>query len=146
MPVRCVAFDADDTLWDFTGAMRRGLALALEVLAEVHPAVAAALDLPALEAAWDDAYAAYVADPRPNDRVDDLRPRSFATVLAAHGVVDADLVREVLDAQEVVHGHHLDARVGLRRSRSESPSMLPARTVAMSTPPGSSAIHHPCSR
>ncbi len=92
MPVRCVAFDADDTLWDFTGAMRRGLALALEVLAEVHPAVAAALDLPALEAAWDDAYAAYVADPRPNDRVDDLRPRSFATVLAAHGVVDADLV------------------------------------------------------
>ncbi len=53
MPVRCVAFDADDTLWDFTGAMRRGLALALEVLAEVHPAVAAALDLPALEAAWE---------------------------------------------------------------------------------------------
>ncbi len=104
MPVRCVAFDADDTLWDFRTAMSEALVLAIEVVRADRPDVAAAIDVDELILRWEELYQAYVADPPPGGRISTLRPRSFEVVLAAVGVTDPDLV-ERMTAAYFSHRH-----------------------------------------
>ncbi|MCU1371213.1 MAG: putative methyltransferase [Ilumatobacteraceae bacterium] len=92
MPVRCVAFDADDTLWDFTTAMAGGLALAIEAAEATGRVEAGALGAADLIGRFDVLYAAHVAAPRPGRHIGTLRNESFAQALADLGVDDPDLV------------------------------------------------------
>jgi HAD superfamily hydrolase (TIGR01509 family) len=98
MPVRCVAFDADDTLWDFTAAMAQGLALAIEAAQAAGPSATAGLRVDDLIARFDALYAVHAASPRPGRPIASLRPESFELALADLGVVDADLVERMSDA------------------------------------------------
>ena len=95
MPVRCVAFDADDTLWDFTTAMHRGLGLAIDAARSMGPDVTAQLSVDDLIARFDALYAVHVADPRPGRPIASLRPASFEQALADLGVEDAALVDQM---------------------------------------------------
>jgi HAD superfamily hydrolase (TIGR01509 family) len=95
MPVRCVAFDADDTLWDFTTAMRQGLALAIEAAQASRPAELASLSEADLVARFDQLYAEHVAQPRPGRHIGALRDESFASALADLGVDDPALVEQM---------------------------------------------------
>jgi HAD superfamily hydrolase (TIGR01509 family) len=95
MPVRCVVFDADDTLWDFTTAMREALVLAIEAAQAAGPSAARGLSLEDLVARFDLLYAEHVATPRPGVPIASLRPRSFALALADLGVDDAELVEHM---------------------------------------------------
>ena len=104
MPVRCVAFDADDTLWDFTTAMGRGLALAIDTARSTGPDAASALTVEDLIARFDALYVDHVADPRPGRPIADLRPHSFALALADLGVDDPALV-ERMAATYFEHRH-----------------------------------------
>lgn len=97
MPVRCVAFDADDTLWDFTTAMGRGLALAVEAARSFGPAAAARLDVDDLIARFDALHADHVADPKPGRPIASLRPESFSLALADLGVDDPALVARMAE-------------------------------------------------
>ena len=92
MPVRCVVFDADDTLWDFTTAMVQGLQLAIEAAQDSGPAATSTLSVEDLIARFDRLYADHVAAPRPGAPIASLRPRSFALALADLGIDDPDLV------------------------------------------------------
>jgi len=98
MPVRCVAFDADDTLWDFTTAMAQGLALAIEAARSSGPAETAGLSVDDLIARFDALYAVHAADPRPGRPIASLRPESFSLALADLGVDDPALVERMADA------------------------------------------------
>ncbi len=86
MPIRCVAFDADDTLWDFTAAMRGGLARAIEV-SMGHDACAAAPPTPEeLVAAFEARYAAHLGRTGPGEHISACRVGSFDDVVAARGI------------------------------------------------------------
>ncbi|MGN6693076.1 MAG: HAD-IA family hydrolase [Aquihabitans sp.] len=98
MPVRCVAFDADDTLWDFTTAMGRGLELAIAAARATGPAATEGLSVEDLIARFDALYADHVADPRPGRPIASLRPASFALALADLGIDDPALVERMADA------------------------------------------------
>ncbi|MCB1031406.1 MAG: hypothetical protein KDA95_08695, partial [Acidimicrobiales bacterium] len=96
MAIRCVAFDADDTLWDFTSAMRRGLISASEV---AQLAQSADLDgLPDLDGladldlsnpitttelveAFDRRYMEHLANLGPGKHISTVRTGSFDDVL-----------------------------------------------------------------
>lgn len=95
MPVRCVVFDADDTLWDFSTAMRQGLALAVEVARSTGPAATRDLRVEDLVERFDRLHAEHVAVPRPGMPIASLRPRSFELALADLGVVDPELVQRM---------------------------------------------------
>ena len=43
--IKAVSFDGDDTLWDFENVMRRALRCVIDELEQVHPEVAAQLDV-----------------------------------------------------------------------------------------------------
>lgn len=113
MPVRCVVFDADDTLWDFTTAMRGGLDRAVEVALAARPDLSGRLTAEAMEARWADIYEQHKAAPQPGVRLGDLRGRSIASVLAdlrqpAEGVADAtadDVVVEAMTSAYFAHRH-----------------------------------------
>jgi HAD superfamily hydrolase (TIGR01509 family) len=104
MPVRCVVFDADDTLWDFTTAMVQGLQLAIEAAQDSGPAATSTLSVEDLIARFDRLYADHVAAPRPGAPIASLRPRSFALALADLGIDDPDLV-EHMGAVYFAHRH-----------------------------------------
>jgi HAD superfamily hydrolase (TIGR01509 family) len=104
MPVRCVAFDADDTLWDFTAAMRRALALAIEAAQAARPAELGGLSVEELIARFDLLYADHVAQPRPGRHIAALRTESFAQALTDLGVDDPGLV-EAMAAVYFEHRH-----------------------------------------
>lgn len=97
MPVRCVAFDADDTLWDFTSAMSQGLALAIEAACSIGPAEASGLAVDDLIARFDALYAVHVADPKPGRHIGMLRNDSFAAALGDLGIDDPALVQHMAD-------------------------------------------------
>jgi 2-haloalkanoic acid dehalogenase type II len=98
MPVRCVAFDADDTLWDFTTAMTQGLALAIEAAQAAGPPEAAGLAVDDLIARFDALHVVHAAQPRPGRSIADLRPESFALALAELSIDDPALVAHMADA------------------------------------------------
>ncbi len=97
MPVRCVAFDADDTLWDFTTAMGQALELAVEAARTSGPAAASGLRIDDLVARFDVLYAEHVATPRPGAPIASLRARSFAGALRDLGVDDPSLVEHMAE-------------------------------------------------
>ena len=104
MPVRCVAFDADDTLWDFTTAMGQALVLAVEAGQAAGPPAASGLRTDDLVARFDRLYADHVAQPRPGRHIGSLRNDSFAAALADLGVHDPALV-EHMAATYFAHRH-----------------------------------------
>lgn len=96
MPVRCVVFDADDTLWDFTTAMVQGLQLAIEAAQDSGPAATSTLSVEDLIARLNRLYADdLLAAPRPGAPIASLRPRSFTLALADLGIDDPDLVEHM---------------------------------------------------
>lgn len=99
-----MAFDADDTLWDFTSAMHEGIRLAVGVVAARCPQVADRLDPAHLVARWDRLHNELVGGRLPGMRIDELRGQSFAEVLAELGVDDPALADEMAAAY-FVHRH-----------------------------------------
>ncbi len=104
MPVRCVAFDADDTLWDFTAVMEEAIDLAIGVARDRRPEVAERLRRVDLTACWDRLHDDLIGGRLPSVRLDELRPRSFAAALAELGVDDPALV-EAMTATYFAHRH-----------------------------------------
>jgi len=125
MPVRCVAFDADDTLWDFTTAMHEAVDLAIETVRGTRPEVADRLRRDDLVARWDLLHEAYIADRPPGSRIAELRARSFALALADLGVDDEPLVQEMSEAY-VAHRH---GGIGLFDGTSDVLAQLAQRYV-----------------
>ena len=106
MPVRCVAFDADDTLWDFTTAMAQGLALAVAAAQDRGPDATTSLSTEDLIARFDALHAAHVAEAKPSRPIATLRNESFALALADLGVDDPALVEHMAEVYfEHRHGH-----------------------------------------
>jgi HAD superfamily hydrolase (TIGR01509 family) len=97
MPVRCVAFDADDTLWDFTTTMGEALVLAIERAQAIGPPETARLEVDDLVARFDALYADHVAADRPGVPIASLRPRSFHLALDDLGIADPALVDAMAD-------------------------------------------------
>jgi HAD superfamily hydrolase (TIGR01509 family) len=83
--IRCVAFDADDTLWDFTTAMWEGLELALAAGRAVDPGAVAGLTAEGLQGLRDRLAAETRAAGDTRTRLSDIRRRSFAVALEQAG-------------------------------------------------------------
>lgn len=98
MPIRCVAFDADDTLWDFTTAMRGGLDRAVKVATAARVDLRGRLEAGAMERRWTEMYEHHKVSPQRGERLADLRSRSIASVLADHGTPDDVLADEMARA------------------------------------------------
>lgn len=98
MPIRCVAFDADDTLWDFTTAMRGGLDRAVEVATAARADLRDRLEAGAMEQRWIEVYEHHKVSPRRGERLGDLRGRSIASTLADHGAPDELLAEQMTNA------------------------------------------------
>ncbi len=106
VPIRCVAFDADDTLWDFSSAMTGGVEQAVAVAVTSRPDLVGRLVPGELMAAWDRIHEEHSRSPRPGEKLADLRPRSFEVGLGALEVIDAALVAAMADAYFAHrHGH-----------------------------------------
>ncbi len=106
MPVRCVAFDADDTLWDFTAAMWTGLGLAIEAGRARHPDLLAVITADELQGLRDRlADAAEASGER--HRLADIRRRSFTVALEQAGAAPTDVaeVSAVMAATYFAHRH-----------------------------------------
>ncbi|CAN5686917.1 hypothetical protein BH10ACT1_BH10ACT1_01860 [soil metagenome] len=98
VPVRCVAFDADDTLWDFRTTMLQSVQQAIDLVAAERPSVAAVLSVDGLVDRWEELYAVFVAERPPGVRIDALRADSFRRALADLDVVDDGLVERMAAA------------------------------------------------
>ena len=140
MVVRCVAFDADDTLWDFVTAMRGGIDQAVAVVADRRLDLADRLRAVDLIDRWQRLYDAAPAVRPPGERLARLRHRSFASALADHDVHDDDLVdamteayfahrhgeirlhREVVDLFDQLHGRYV---LGLVTNGNTDPERSP---------------------
>lgn len=103
MPVRCVAFDADDTLWDFTTAMWEALEVALAAGRAVRPAAVSGLTAEALQGLRDRlADEAEASGAR--HRLAQIRHRSFSLALEQAGHADPELA-EIMAAAYFGHRH-----------------------------------------
>ena len=81
-----MAFDADDTLWDFTSAMRRGLISASEVVDLADLDLSNPITTEELVEAFDRRYLEHLANPGPGKHISTVRTGSFDDVLLARGV------------------------------------------------------------
>lgn len=104
MPVRCVAFDADDTLWDFTTTMRQALALAIDAAHATGPPATRGLTVDDLVHRFDALYVDHAASTKPGIHIASLRPRSFALALSDLGIDDPALVERMAETY-FVHRH-----------------------------------------
>ena len=91
MPVRCVAFDADDTLWDFTSVMWESLDLALAAGRAIRPDAVAGLTKERLAAVRDRLVVEERAETDRHVKLSDVRRRSFAVALAENGWADVEV-------------------------------------------------------
>ena len=103
VPVRCVAFDADDTLWDFTTAMWEALDRALTAGRALRPDRVAGLTAEGLQGLRDRLADDHHADDhqavshRPV-KLSEVRRRSFAVALEEQGTPDPELAMVMADA------------------------------------------------
>ncbi len=98
MPVRCVAFDADDALWDFTAVMWESLDLALAAGRSIRPDAVAGLTKERLAAVRDRLVVEERAGTDRHVRLSDVRRRSFAVALEENGTADVELADAMADA------------------------------------------------
>ena len=97
MPIRCVAFDADDTLWDFTTAMWEALGLALAAGRSLNERAVADLTTQGLQDVRDRLADEAVASGE-KVRLFEVRRRSFAVALEQVGNPDDGLAAVMADA------------------------------------------------
>ena len=103
VPVRCVAFDADDTLWDFTTAMWEALDRALTAGRALRPDRVAGLTAEGLQGLRDRLADDHHADDhqavshRPV-KLSEVRRRSFAVALEEQGTPDPEPAMVMADA------------------------------------------------
>ena len=81
-----MAFDADDTLWDFTSAMRRGLISASEAADLPDLDLSNPITTTELVEAFDRRYLEHLANLGPGKHISTVRTGSFDDVLLARGV------------------------------------------------------------
>ncbi|MCU1498901.1 MAG: putative methyltransferase [Acidimicrobiales bacterium] len=105
MPVRCVSFDADDTLWDFTAAMWAGLDIALAAGRAVDPEAVSRLTAEELHGLRDRlADEAEASGER--HRLAEIRRRSFVLALEGTGrAADASATADVMADAYFAHRH-----------------------------------------
>ena len=104
MPVRCVAFDADDTLWDFTAAMWTGLSLAIEAGRAHRPDLVASISADQLQGLRDrladEAEASGV-----RHRLAEIRRRSFEIALEQAGAEPVEIEHVAAAMSEAYFAH-----------------------------------------
>jgi HAD superfamily hydrolase (TIGR01509 family) len=98
MPVRCVAFDADDTLWDFTAAMWEALGLALAAGRALWPDRVEGLTPEGLQGLRDRMVDQERAATDRHVKLSDVRRRSFALALEQQGRPDAAVADAMAEA------------------------------------------------
>ncbi|NLD76702.1 MAG: HAD family hydrolase, partial [Acidimicrobiales bacterium] len=98
MPVRCVAFDADDTLWDFTAAMWEGLERAIEAGRAIRPDLIDGLTPEGLQGLRDRLVDEERAGTERHVRLSAVRRRSFAVALQERGAPVPGLAEAMADA------------------------------------------------
>jgi len=97
VPVRCVAFDADDTLWDFTASMWEGLRLAIAAVRTARPHLDLGLTPETLQGLRDH-LADHAEASGERHRLSDIRRRSFAVALEGTGHRDPALAQLMAEA------------------------------------------------
>jgi HAD superfamily hydrolase (TIGR01509 family) len=103
MAVRCVAFDADDTLWDFSAAMWEGLRLALGAARANRPEAVAGLTPEGLQGLRDRLADEATASGR-RTRLAEVRRRSFEVALEEAGMADPGLAA-IMSGAYFAHRH-----------------------------------------
>lgn len=98
VPVRCVAFDADDTLWDFTTAMWEALDRALAAGRNRRPDQVAGLTAEGLQGLRDRLAHEHTAASHRPVKLSAIRRRSFALALEEGGTPDPELATVMADA------------------------------------------------
>ena len=104
MVIRAVAFDADDTVWNFTAAMQEGVRRAITVAERGRVELVDRLVAAELIERFHDLHVSYVAGGLPGVRIGELRGRSFAAAVADLGIEDRALV-EQMTAAYFAHRH-----------------------------------------
>ena len=104
MPVRCVAFDADDTLWDFTTAMWEALDRALAAGRALRPDLVEGLTPEGLQGLRDRLVDEERAGTDRHVRLSAVRRRSFAVALEERDAPDQELA-DVMAAAYFAHRH-----------------------------------------
>lgn len=98
MPVRCVAFDADDTLWDFTTAMWEALDRALVAGRSLRPDLVEGLTAEGLQGLRDRLVDQERGASDRHVRLSAVRRRSFVVALEERGTPDAELAEAMAEA------------------------------------------------
>jgi HAD superfamily hydrolase (TIGR01509 family) len=123
--IRAVAFDADDTVWEFTAAMQEGVRRAVAVAERKRTELAGRLVAIELIERFHALHVSYVDGSLPGVRIGELRSRSFADALADLDVDDLDLV-EQMTAAYFAHRH---GDIGLLDGAAEALADLGERYV-----------------
>lgn len=105
MGIRCVAFDADDTLWDFTTVMWEGLHLAIEAGRRQSPETVAHLTVEQLHGIRDRLVAEARAAGDTRTKLSTFRRRSFAEALASSPGPGRTDVAEAMAEAYFAHRH-----------------------------------------